>query len=131
MKKILSPGDLKIHRFRVASEHLASFNGQTIHRVCSTFKLAQEMEWSSRLFILDLIEDDEEGVGTMLHIDHKSPAFEGEEVTVMARFESLTSGELICAIEVKVNERLIALGKTGQKLMKKDKLLKIFNYRNV
>ena len=81
--------------------------------------------------MLDLIEDDEEGVGTMLHIDHKSPAFEGEEITVMARFESLTSGELICAIEVKVNERLIALGKTGQKLMKKDKLLKIFNHRNV
>ncbi len=84
------------------------------------------MEWSSRLFVLDMCDSDEEGVGTMLQIEHKSPAFVGEVVNLEARVMSFEKNELICAIKVVVGDRLVALGKTGQKIMSKDKITQIF-----
>jgi predicted thioesterase len=67
-------------------------------------------------------EDDEEGVGTHLSIDHKGPAFVGEEIIFTATVEEIKGTRLICAIEARVGERLIALGKTGQKMLKKERL---------
>lgn len=104
----------------------AIFNGELLHRVCSTFALARDFEWSSRLFFLEMKDDDEEGVGTMLSIDHKSPAFVGEEVLFTATVEKVEKHELICSIEAKVGDRIIATGKTGQKMLKKEKLKELF-----
>lgn len=127
MKEVFKKGDTKKHHFVVSEEDQATFNGQVLHKVCSTYKLGQEMEWSSRLFMLEIIDKDEEGVGTMLHVEHKSPAFVGERVSITATFDSFVSCELTCDIEVKVKDRLIAKGKTGQRLLKKDRLQKIFS----
>jgi fluoroacetyl-CoA thioesterase len=59
-------------------------------------------------------------------IDHKSPAFVGEEIIFTARIDHLINGELICSYEAKVGERLIAVGKTGQKILKREKINRIF-----
>lgn len=126
MKSSFKKGDTKNHQFVVERADLATFNNETLHPVCSTYKLGQEMEWSSRLFMLDLIKEDEEGVGTMLHIEHKSPAFEGELVSLVATYISFESNELICSIEVKVDNRLVATGQTGQRLLNRNKLEEIF-----
>lgn len=104
----------------------AIFNGELLHPVCSTFALARDFEWSSRLFFLEMKDDDEEGVGTMLSIDHKSPAFIGEEVVFTAGVEKIEINELICTIVAKVGDRVIATGKTGQKMLKKEKLRELF-----
>lgn len=104
----------------------AIFNGELLHPVCATFALARDFEWSSRLFFLELREDDEEGVGTMLSIDHKSPAHVGEEVLFTATVERIEKNELICVIEARVGERVIATGKTGQKMLKKKRLAELF-----
>jgi fluoroacetyl-CoA thioesterase len=125
MKKIFQPGDQKVHRFKVAASDLATFKGKILHPVCSTYKLGQEMEWSSRLFMLDIIGDEEEGLGTMLHIDHLGPAYEEEEVTVTATWSSFEQNVLKCDIEVRVGDRLIARGATGQKLILKERLKEI------
>lgn len=119
-------GDRKEHAFVVGEHDFATFQGKVLHKVCSTYRLGQEMEWSSRLFLLDLIEEDEEGAGTMLQVDHLAPAFVGEEVTVTAIFDSFEQKLLLCDIEVKVGERWIAKGRTGQKLLNKAKLNEIF-----
>ena len=111
MKNAFKKGDIKTHQFKVEEADLATFNGEVLHAVCSTYKLGQEMEWSSRLFMLDIIDEDEEGVGTMIHIEHKSPAF---------------TGELICSITVVSGDRLIATGKTAQRLLKKNRLKELF-----
>jgi fluoroacetyl-CoA thioesterase len=126
MKLNFKPNDKKIYKTIIKEGDQAAFHGEVLHAVCSTFALARDFEWSSRLFFIDMLEGDEEGVGTSLTIDHRSPAFVGEELSVTATFESLVGNELICSIEAKVGERVIAFGKTGQKMLKKEKLKKIF-----
>ncbi|MFY0592717.1 thioesterase family protein [Roseivirga sp.] len=126
MKDVFVSGDVKSHDFQVSEDHLALFETGLVHSVCSTFVLAREIEWSSRLFVLEMCQENEEGVGTMLQIDHKSPAFVGDAVMIQAKVESLLRNELICSIEVKVGDRLIATGKTGQKIMSKERINQIF-----
>lgn len=126
MKNIFRPGDQKIYKKTVAPTDVAAFHGVTLHEVCSTFSLARDFEWSSRLFFIDMKEEDEEGVGTFLSIDHKSPAFVGEEIIFTAQVVKIEKNELICSIEAKTAGRLIATGTTGQKMLKKDRLKQIF-----
>jgi fluoroacetyl-CoA thioesterase len=126
MKNIFKPGDQKSFKRTVVESDCAIFNDELLHRVCSTFSLARDFEWSSRLFFLEMKDDDEEGVGTMLSIDHKSPAFVGEEILFTAAAEKIEKNELTCLIEAKVGNRIIATGKTGQKMLKKEKLRELF-----
>lgn len=111
----------------VAEADVAAFHGQVVHPVCSTFALAREAEWTTRLFVLQMKETDEEGVGTFVTINHKSPAFVGEEIRFLGQVESLNGHELVCGFEAKVGDRLIADGKTGQKIYKKEKLAQRFD----
>jgi predicted thioesterase len=76
--------------------------------------------------VLDLREPDEEGIGTHVSIDHKNPAFIGEEIIFTARIEALEGGLLTCSYEARVGDRLIATGKTGQRVLKKERIEKIF-----
>jgi fluoroacetyl-CoA thioesterase len=126
MKNIFKPGDKKSFTRIVLESDCAIFNGEMLHHVCSTFALARDFEWSSRLFFIEMKDDDEEGVGTMLSIEHKSPAFVGEEARFTATIESISKNELICSIEAKVAERIIATGKTGQRMLKREKLRELF-----
>lgn len=124
--KFFEQGDVKVHEFVVTEEHLASFADGLVHPVCSTFVLAREMEWSSRLFVLDMCGENEEAVGTMLHIDHKSPASLGDHVVVKAIYQSLTNHQLVCDVLVTVGDGLIAKGQTEQKILSKEKISQIF-----
>ena len=98
-----------------------------VHRVCSTYDLAREIEWSSRLFVIDMLDQGEEGIGTMLNITHRSPALEGEVVVIEAIVDSLHKNELICSFTARTGDRVIAEGKTGQKILSKVKLGQIFS----
>lgn len=122
MKLKFKVGDRKNH-FRVINEiDLAKFESGQVHPVLSTFALGREMEWSSRLFVLEMLEDEEEGIGTRLEIDHISPAVHGERIDISATIKSINRNEIICTIEVKVKDRLIAKGITGQKILKRTKI---------
>ena len=127
MKQLFKIGDTKAYKRKVVQDDQAIFHGEVLHQVCSTFALARDMEWSSRLFFIEMKEDDEEGVGTHLTIDHRSPAFVGEELEITATVAQIENNELICDIMVKVGDRVIATGKTGQRMLKKERLNKIFN----
>jgi predicted thioesterase len=127
MKDLFKPGDQKIHTFSVVEKDTATFQGEQVHPVCSTFALAREIEWSTRLFVLDMKDEHEEGIGTQLSIHHCSPAFVGERVSVMAVIKSLVKNELICTYEVKVGDRLVAYGETGQKILGREKLNELMN----
>lgn len=126
MKNIFKPGDTKVYKTIVRPEDQAAFHGEVLHKVCSTFALARDIEWSSRLFFIEMKDEDEEGVGTYLEIQHRAPAFVGEELTITAKVESISGNELLCNIEVNQKDKLIALGKTGQRMLKKEKLNRIF-----
>ena len=127
MKDIFRPGDQKRHRFIVLEQDTAQFNGHVVHAVCSTFTLAREMEWAGRLFVLDMCDPGEEGIGTSLHIDHISPARVGDTVEVIATYKSFVNTELVCQITVNVGKRTVAKGYTGQKILSKEKIKHIID----
>lgn len=126
MKQIFKPGDQKIYERVVQEGDVAAFHGEVVHPVCSTFALARDIEWSTRLFVLDMREDDEEGIGTFLSVEHKSPAFVNEKLTIEATVDRITGHELICSYIARVGERVVATGKTGQKILKREKIARLF-----
>ena len=127
MKNIFNTGDQKTYVKTVSEEDLAGFHGKLVHQVYATFAIARDFEWSSRLFFIDMMEEDEEGVGTHLSIDHVGPAFVGEEVIFRATVEEIKGMNLTCRIEATTGGRTIATGRTGQKMIKKERLRELFS----
>jgi predicted thioesterase len=127
MKQTIRPGDVQNYRRIVLPEDVAAFHGTIIHSVCATFALARDVEWTSRLFVLQIFDADEEGIGTMLSIHHKRPAFVGEEVSYTARVETWEDNELICSFTATAGGRLVATGTTGQKVLKREALQSMFS----
>ena len=127
MKQLFRVGDKKYHEKIVRSEDLAGFETGMVHNVCSTFALAREVEWSSRLFVLEMLEEFEEGIGTELNILHKSPVLEGEKLLFEATISRLKEDEIYCDIIVRVDNRVIAECTTGQKVLPKTKINQIIS----
>lgn len=126
MKHCFEKGSKKVYQHRVLTEDFARFDSGTVHEVYSTFALGRDAEWACRMFVLEMKEEDEEGIGTSLSIEHVSPAFEGDDVSFEAVIESIAGNAIICGYEAHVGERLIARGKQGQKIVKKEKLSRLF-----
>lgn len=126
MKLIFKPGDKKVHQHCVEPSDWAQFESGTVHEVYSTFALGRDAEWTCRLFVLDMLEDGEEGIGTFLSVEHVSPALDGSDVRFEAIVESIKGNEIICTYVAKVDERVIATGRQGQKIIKKEKLSRLF-----
>ncbi len=127
MKSHFKPGDRKAYIKKVNAEDTATFHGSVVHGVYSTFAIARDMEWSSRLFVLEMREEHEEGVGTFVHVDHHAPAFAGDAITITATVESLKGNELICSVEAAGPRGVVASGRTGQKILTREKLSTIMN----
>jgi fluoroacetyl-CoA thioesterase len=127
-KNIFSKGDIKTFQKVVASIEIAAFENGIVHPVYSTFSLAKDAEWCGRLFVLDMLEDLEEGIGTQITVKHISPAFVGDTVTFITTFDGITDkGEILTGYEAFVNKRLIAAGIQGQKILLKSQINKIFD----
>lgn len=120
-------GAKKEFRRLVREEDRASFDSGEVHALYSTFSLGRDAEWVCRLFVLEMKEEDEEGIGTFLHIEHHSPAFVGQEVVFTATLKEVNGHEVIGSYEAKVGERLIASGETGQKILKKEKINRLMH----
>lgn len=122
MKNPFNIGDKKYYQKVVHENDVATFESGEVHPFYGTFALARDAEWSSRLFVLEIREADEEGIGTFVNINHLSPAVVGDEVSFTAMLTKVYKNEVVCEIEVRVGDRLIAKGKTGQKVIKRVKL---------
>ena len=127
MKDIFKPGDSKNYKRTVSIEDIARFDTGTVHQLYSSFALGRDAEWCTRLFVLEMKEDDEEGIGTLLHIEHIAGAKPGSEILFTGIIEEITGNEIICYFEATHEGRLIARGKTGQKILKKTKLEELFS----
>lgn len=127
MKQVFQTGDKKKHNFIVGETDIAEFEKQLVHQVCSTFTLAREIEWCTRLFVLDMLDAHEEGIGTHLSIEHQSPALFGDEVLIVGEIETIIKNEITCLFSATVKDRVIAKGKTGQKILPKEKIQALFN----
>jgi fluoroacetyl-CoA thioesterase len=128
MKQIFKAGDIKQYRTVVMAQDVASFQGKVVHDVCSTFALARDVEFTTRQFVLDMKDENEEGIGTYLQIRHEGPAFVGEEILYTGVFETFSGPDVICSFEARVGDRIIARGKTGQKILTLEKIRSIFGH---
>ncbi len=120
------PGDKKQYIKKVTEQDTATFDSGEVHPVYATFALGRDAEWVCRLFVLEMKEADEEGIGTFLTVYHHSPALLNSEVIFEATVKNINVHEIICTYTAKVDERLIASGEQGQKILKKTKLERLF-----
>jgi fluoroacetyl-CoA thioesterase len=126
MKSIFRIGDKKVFERVVRSEDVAVFDAGEVHPVYATFAVARDAEWCTRLFVLEMKEAHEEGIGTFVNVKHIAPAFVGDKVIFEAVIEDLSGNNVNCLFIAKVGERIIVEGKTGQKILKKEKIEKMF-----
>ena len=88
MKSIFKLGDKKQFTKVIGLSDLAEFESGEVHKVYGTFALGRDAEWSSRLFVLEMKEEDEEGIGTFLNI---TPALNKKNIN----FSLKKNGELM------------------------------------
>ncbi|MCB0733472.1 MAG: hypothetical protein H6608_02005 [Flavobacteriales bacterium] len=122
MKNPFKSGDQKTYRHRVTEADIARFESGLVHPFYATFALGRDAEWAGRLFVLEMKEEGEEGIGTYLTIEHKSPALLGDDVDITATLERVERNSVECSYEARVGNRLIATGTTGQKILLRQKI---------
>jgi predicted thioesterase len=125
MKNPFRPGDEMRYTKRVLSSETARFESGEVHPFYGTFALARDAEWAGRLFVLEMKDEDEEGIGTFVNVKHLSPAIAGDEVQIISSLEEVQGSKVNCRFEAFVGERKIAEGSTGQMILKKTKLKEI------
>ena len=122
MKSVCAVGDIRKITKIVTEADLATFETGNVHPFYATFALGRDVEWACRQFVLDMKDDDEEGIGTFLNITHKSPAMLGDEVEIRAILTELHGNTVNCSFVVPIADRLVAEGTQGQKILKREKL---------
>lgn len=122
MKSLFHIGAKTTLQFTVGEKDLAEFETGVVHEFYGTFALGRDAEWTCRQFVLEMKEEGEEGIGTFLNIRHQSPALLNETVSITAEIIRLEGNSIDCSFEVRVGERVIAIGTQGQKILKLEKL---------
>lgn len=126
MKQPFSPGAQRTYRHVVQPADFARFPSGQVHPVYSTFALTRDAEWACRLFVLEMKEEEEEGIGTFVEVRHVSPALEGQEVLFTATLEEVKGNAVIGSFVAKVGDRVIAEGRTVQKILLRTKINALF-----
>jgi fluoroacetyl-CoA thioesterase len=129
MKASFTVGDHQFYQHVVTPSDRAMFHGEVVHEVYATFALARDAEWTCRQFVLTMCDADEEGIGTFLEITHHAPAFVNERVDFEAELTECKGNEIICRFKAFVADRQIATGRTGQKIIKKERLATLLRPR--
>jgi predicted thioesterase len=124
--KQFETGEKRSYLHRVRPDDTARFESGEVHPVYATFAIARDAEWVCRLFVIEGKDDDEEGIGTFVHVNHHSPALVDQEVVFTATVEIQQGHEIICTFHAHIGERLVASGRTGQKVIKKTRLESLF-----
>lgn len=117
------------HAYTVTEADFPVFDGQVVHPVCSTYALAREFEWAGRRVYLasrPTHVPGTEALGTMASVEHHAPAFLGETLTITATPTQYERGFLFVHCEARAGGRLIATGRTGQKITSAEKVVALF-----
>jgi len=115
------PGDKKYYSKVVTEDETATFESGEVHPFYGTFALGRDAEWVCRLFVLEMKEEGEEGIGTYLNVKHLAPALVGDEVNPTAILDKVDGRNVHCSFEAHRNGKLIAEGTTGQYILSEDR----------
>lgn len=127
MQQRFQAGDQQYFTRLVKKEDCAAFDTGEVHPVYATFALARDAEWCCRLFVLEMKEGDEEGIGTALTIEHLAPAIAGSQVEFVATIKLIVNHTITCSFVATCSGRTIATGTQVQKILKKEKLASLFS----
>lgn len=119
MKPDLQVGQTAEVRFVVTREMCPHFDGVLVHPVCATWTIVHQMEVAGRKLLAPHLEQDEEGVGAHISIDHRAPAPVGCEVVATATAAEVTRRRLVARVTARVGRRLIAEGTFVQSILPK------------
>lgn len=111
----------------VVDEMRPHFDGAYVHPVLSTWEVVHYLEVAGRKLLVPHLEPHEEGMGTQISIEHRSPALVGSLVTFIAVAEECTDRRLICRVTATVGDRVIAEGGFTQAILPREKLAGILN----
>jgi fluoroacetyl-CoA thioesterase len=114
----------------VTEDMCPAFDGVVVHRVYSTWSMAHHMELAARKVLKDHLEDDEEGIGAHLSIDHIALVPAGHRVRIVARVREIGRRTLVCdtiAYHVRPSgeEKVVGTGKQVQRVLPRRTLEKL------
>ncbi|MEI5909006.1 thioesterase [Bacillus spongiae] len=131
MKSGLEVGDTMLIKVRVTREMFAQFEGNIVHPVYSTVSMVYHMEWVSRQMILPYLEEDEEGMGAAVSMEHIAPCIEGSIIEIKATAEEVSNNKVLTKVETKNSTGLIGTGKVKQVILKKEKISRLISSTTV
>lgn len=126
MKNGFVPGIVREVRAVVTDAMCPAFDGVVVHRVYSTWSMVHHMEIAARRVLVEYLDDDEEGVGARVCVDHHSPALVGTCVTVRAELTDVRHNRAVCRVTAWDGDRLLGEGEQVQVILKKSKLKQVF-----
>jgi predicted thioesterase len=129
MKPGFEPGIVREVQATVTEEMCPAFDGAVVHHVYSTWSMVHHMELAARKVLVDFLDEDEEGIGARVCVDHKSPAPVGSVVTVRAELAEVRHRVVVCRVTAWDGARLLGEGEQIQMVLKKEKLKRLFERR--
>lgn len=94
----------------VTDNMTAHLEGRLIHRVLSTYWLCYYAEVVARRAIEPYFEPSENAIGGLVEIRHHAMAPVGASVCIIAKVNEMKGKKIVCEIEAKHGDRLIASG---------------------
>lgn len=126
MKDGFVPGIVREIHAEVTDDMCPAFDGVVVHRVYATWSMVHHMEIAARRVLVDYLDDDEEGIGARVCVDHHAPALVGTVVTVRAELTDIRHNRAVCRVTAWDGDRLLGEGEQVQVILKKDKLTQVF-----
>ncbi len=127
MKSSLHIGQIAHIDIEVTVDMCPAFDGVVVHHVYSTWSMAHHMELAARKVLAPHLDDDEEGIGGHLSIDHVAPAPVGTQVRVSAKAIELDADRLTCEVTAWDGSTLLGRGLQVQRVLPKTVLRKIMD----
>lgn len=118
MKPDFNPGIVREVQATVTEDMCPAFDGVVVHRCYSTWSLVHHMELAARRVLVDYLDDDEEGLGVHISVDHVAPCPVGRTVRVRAELTAVEGNRVICDVTAHDGPRLLARGKQIQAVLK-------------
>ena len=109
-------------RLRVTEAMTARFFGSVVHGVYATFAIVEHAEYASRQAILPFLSPEEDAVGSEISLRHIASAPVGAVVEISASVIEQRERSILCRVEARWNETLLAEGTTEQRIVSKERL---------
>ncbi len=122
MKPSLKVGNTAEVTALVTNGMCPAFDGLIVHRLYSTWSMAHHMELAARKVLTPHLDEDEEGIGSSLSIEHLAPTPVGHTVRVVAEAIEVDATTVVCALTAYDGDRIVGRGRQVQRVLPKRKL---------